>query len=120
MALKVGGGLNAGDMDREIVIQTAPSVQSASGESTFDWDNSDEETVFAEWLPAGTLEAWKAQQRLSSFVSGVFRIYDRDPRPTPDNTRILFDSKIFDIKPYIEIGRGEGLEIAVVAHGETP
>ena len=119
MALSLNGGLNAGDMDREIVIQKAVAIQTASGDPVFDWDHADEETVWAEWLPAGTLEAWKAQQRLSSYVSGVFRIYDRDPRPTPDDTRILFDDKVFDVKPYIEIGRGEGLEIAVVARGEA-
>lgn len=112
-------GLNAGQMDREITLQKAPVVQDPdSGEETFDWANADEATIWAEWLPAGTREAWRAQQRLGSYVEGVFRIYDRSPRPTPHDTRILFDGKIFDIQPYVEIGRGEGLEIPVIAHGE--
>ncbi len=110
--------LNAGDLDREIVLQTATKVQSDSGEEVFDWANATSDTIMAEWLPAGTREAWQAQQRLASYVDGVFRMYDRDPRPTPDDTRILFDGKVFDTKPYVEIGRGEGLAIPVIARGE--
>ena len=110
--------LSAGRMDRPIVLQKAPVVQSASGEETFDWANAETHTIWAEWLPAGTTEAMRAQQRLASYVDGVFRIYDRHPRPTPEDTRIVFDNRAFDIKPYIEIGRGEGLEIPVVARGE--
>jgi len=111
-------GLNAGDMDREILLQKAPRVQSTSGEEVFDWDNAEEDTIWAAWYPGGTTEAWRAQQRLASYVDGVFQIYDRSPRPTPDDTRILFDGRLYDIKPYREIGRGEGLEIPVVARGE--
>ncbi len=113
-----GAGINAGDLDREIQIQKAPIVQDDSGEPTFDWAHAYSQTVWAQWLPAGTKEAWQAQQRLASYVDGVFQIYDMDPRPTPNDTRILFDGRIFDVKPYIEIGRGEGLQIAVVARGE--
>ena len=111
-------GVNAGQLDREIVIQKAVLVQSESGEETFDWDHAESQTIWAQWLPAGTTEAWRAQQRLASYVDGVFRIYDMDPRPTPNDTRILFDGRIFDVKPYVELGRGEGLELAVVARGE--
>src|ERR1051325_5053766 len=108
-------GINAGRLDREIVLQTAELIQSESGETSLDWANADEETVWAQWLPGGTTEAWRAQQRLATTISGVFRIYDRDPRPTPENTRILFDGRLFDLMPYVEIGRGDGLEIPVVA-----
>lgn len=111
-------GLNAGQMDREIVFQKAPLVKSENYEEIIDWDNADETTVWAQWLPAGTRESWNAQQRLGSYVDGVFRVYDMSPRPTPHDTRIYFDGKYFDIRPYVEIGRGEGLEIPVVARGE--
>ncbi len=111
-------GLSAGLLDREIVIQKAPAVQSESGEQTFDWDHAEEEIVWAQWLPAGTTEAYRAQQRLGSNVEGVFRIYDMETRPTPNDTRILFDGRVFDTMPYVEVGRGDGLEIPVKAHGE--
>lgn len=113
-------GISAGRMDREITLQIAAKERDIDGAEVLAWppDGGTEEILWAEWLPAGTREAWQAQQRLSSFVEGVFRIYDIDPRPVPDASRILFDGRVFDLKPYIEIGRGEGLEIPVVAHGE--
>lgn len=109
---------NAGYMDREIVLQTATKTQDpVSGEELISWSGV---TVWAQWLPGGTREAWFAQQRLSAYVDGVFRIYDRQPRPTPEGSRIVFEDRVFDVKPPMEIGRGEGLEIPVVAHGERP
>lgn len=112
-------GLNAGDLDREILLQKAPVVQSESGETTLDWVNAEEQTIWAEWFPAGTTEAYRASQRLASYVDGVFRIYDMATRPTPHDTRIVFDGRLFDIRPYVEIGRGDGLEIPVTAHVES-
>ncbi len=114
----IDAGLNAGDLDRDIVIQTATAVQTPSGDPVFDWDHATTRNVFAQWFPEGTREAWLAQQRLESFVSGVFRIYDLDPRPGPDDSRILFEGKTYDLKPWVEIKRGTALEIAAVARGE--
>jgi len=112
-------GINAGALDREITLQTATKTQDTStGEELIDWDDLDE-ILWAQWLPAGTREAWQAQQRLSAFVDGVFRIYDTSPRPTPESSRVLFEGRVFDIKGVVEIGRGDGLELAVVAHGEA-
>lgn len=110
--------LNAGEMDREIVLQTATKTQDpSSGEELIDWDELDE-TIWAQWLPAGTRESWQAQQRLGSFVDGVFRIYDRSPRPTPADSRVVFEGREYDVKGVTEIGRGEGLELAVTARAD--
>lgn len=111
-------GLNAGELDREIVLQTATKTQdSASGEELVDWEAAEEETIWAQWLPAGSREAWQAQQRLSAYVDGVFRIYFRD-EPDPALNRIVFDGKTYDIKGSVEIERAEGWELAVVARNE--
>lgn len=107
--------MDPGRMDREIVLQTATKSQDEDGTELLTWSS---ETIWAQWLPGGTKEAYRAQQWLGSDVEGVFRIYDRTPRPTPDATRILFDGRIFDVGAYTEIGRGEGLELPVKAHGE--
>lgn len=115
---------NAGNMDRVIDLQTATKTQDpVSGEEILIWTS---EQLPAQWLPAGSREAWQAQQRLASYIDGVFRIYDHVPRPTPDDCRILFEDpelsgviRTFDVKPPMEINRGEGLEIPVVARGET-
>lgn len=112
-------GLNAGDLDRDIVLQTAAFTQDGAGQESPDWDNADEETICAQWLPAGSREAWQAQTRLSAYVDGVYRIYDRDPRPSPARCRIIgHDGRTYDIKPWIEIERNVGLDIPVVARAD--
>jgi head-tail adaptor len=112
-------GLSAGKLDREIVLQVASPTQSESGEVTFDWDHAESLTLWAEWLPRGTRETFRFE-REGSYIDGLFRVYDIVPRPTPDNTRILFEDRVFDVQGVTEIGRGEGLDLAVVAHGEAP
>jgi hypothetical protein len=110
-------GLSAGALDREVTLLVATKTQNAeTGEEVLTW--STEDVIWAQWLPVGTRETFHAQQRLGGYVDGIFRIYDRTPRPMPDTHRIVFDGKTFDLKPYIEIGRGEGLDIPATAHGE--
>ena len=113
-------GINAGACDREITLQTATKTQDPdTGEELIDWDDLDD-PIWAQWLPAGTREAWQAQQRLGAYIEGVYRIYDRSPRPTPESSRIIgHDGRTYDIKGVVEIGRGDGLDLAVVAHGEA-
>lgn len=114
-------GINAGLLDREITLITGVKTQdSGTGEEVIVWDASDAgaQVVWSQWLPAGTKEQWQAQQRLSAYVDGVLRLYDISPRPTPDGTRIRFQDRDFDVKGVVEIGRGEGYELAVVARGE--
>lgn len=110
-------GLNAGDLDREIVLQTASAVQSDSGEVTLDWDNATSETIWAEWLPGTTSESLLQQRQIGSYIDGVYRIYFRD-EPLPDRTRILDRGRIYDVKPAIEIERAVGWLVPVVARGE--
>ena len=113
-------GLSAGRLDREIVLQVATTtIQSTSGELTFDWPHATSHTLWAQWFPKGTRETFRFQ-REGSYIDGVFRIYDVSPRPTPENTRVLFEGRMFDVQGVTELGRGEGLDLAVAAHGEAP
>lgn len=111
--------INAGALDREIVLQTATKTQDVnSGEEVITWATSPV-TLWAQWLPAGTREAWRAQERLQSYIDGVYRIYYRDPAPTAAGSRIIgHDGRTYDVKPPIEIGRAEGWDVPVVARGE--
>lgn len=111
-------GVNAGDLDREVILQTATKTQDAdTGEEVIDWEAAESETMWAQWLPAGTREAWQASQRLSTYIDGVFRIYYRLPEPDAATNRIIFNGRTYDLKPAIEIERAEGWEIPVVARG---
>ena len=118
-------GLDCGLMTADIVLQTATkSLDAATNQEVLTWDPANDQALSAQWLPAGSTEAWQAQRRLETYVSGVFRIYDLDDvasRPAADNSRILFNGRIYDTKPYIEVfdeGMVVGLDIAVVARGE--
>jgi head-tail adaptor len=112
-------GLSAGLLDREIVLQTAATVQSDSGEVTYDWDRASSRHLFAAWFPKGTRETFR-YQREGSYIDGVFRVYEITPRPTPESSRIVFEGRVFDLQGVTELGRGEGLDLVVVAHGEAP
>jgi hypothetical protein len=114
-------------MTAEITLQTAALVQSESGETRLDWDHATCQVLWAEWQPRlrSFSESYSGPRNvLASTFDGVFRIYDFDTvedRPGPDNTRILWNGRIYDTLPYAEIyveGRVVGLEITVTAHGE--
>jgi hypothetical protein len=118
-------GLDPGLMTADIVLQTATkSLDPATNQEVLTWTPSTDQALCAQWLPAGSTEAWKAQQRLESYVSGVFRIYDLDTveaRPKADETRIVFNGRTYDTKPYLEVydgGMVVALDIPVVARGE--
>lgn len=107
-------GIQIGTRDRAIVMQTATETQDPNtGEVLIDWTVG-ARTVFAEWLPGSTREAWFAQRRLEAHVDGVFRV-PWMARPDPARTRILFQGLVYDVRPPVEIGRGIGWEIPVTA-----
>ncbi len=110
--------MNAGERDREIVLQTATTTQDAdTGEEVTDWDDADELVLYAQWLPGNTRESYFAQQRLAAHVDGVFRI-EYINRPSPGTNRIVWEDTTYDIKGVVEVGRREGWEIAVEARNE--
>ena len=113
----MSGLMPAGALNRTIVLRTLTKSQHpTNGQEIKTPDDGVE--LPALWLPAGTREAYQAQQRLGSYIDGVFRIRYRD-RPEPDANDIVWENRTYDIKPAIEIGFREGWEIPVVARGET-
>lgn len=114
--------MNAGELDREIVLVTATvTTDPVTGATGPDWSGASQQTVWAQWLPGSTREGFQAQRQIGSYIDGVYKVYDLDPRPSPDTTRIVgHDGRTYDLKPVIEDGRGEALLLPVVARGETP
>lgn len=112
--------IEAGLLDREITVQRATdSPDPVTGQDVSTWVS--DLPIRAQWLPGGTREAWQAQQRLGTTIEGVYEVYDMDPRPTPDTAQILgHDGRMYDVVGVVEIGRNEGLLIAVVARGNQP
>lgn len=110
--------MDAGDLDREIVLHTATtSTDATSGQEIQDWEET--ATIWAQWIPGTSTEAWRARQ-IHSEIEGVYKVYWRDDI-TPEGSRILgHDGRTYDVKAPIEDGRGDMLLIPVVARGETP
>lgn len=110
-------GVNVGDRDREIVLETGTkSRDTVNGEELIDWTLVDPVTLYAEWLPGNSVEAYRAQQRLEAYIEGVFRIEPID-RPDPASQRIVWEGRVYDIKGVTEIDRKDGWELAVVSRG---
>jgi len=108
--------MNAGDLDREIYLQRAVKTTNAeTGEEVIAYPTS--ERVWAQWLPGTTREGYLAAQRLEGTIDGVFRIYFRDDIAA-DTHRVVWNGRVFDLKPPAEIGYREGLELPVVARAE--
>lgn len=109
--------MNVGDRDREVVLQTGTKTRdSVTGEELIDWDLIDPLTLYAEWLPGNSIEAYRASQRLESYVEGVFRIEPID-RPDPASQRIVWEGRVYDIRGVVEVDRGDGWELAVSSRG---
>jgi head-tail adaptor len=106
--------LDAGLLDRQIILQTATvSEDTNTGQDVLTWD--DDLTIWARWLPGTARETWLASQ-IDATIEGIYQTYDISPRPTPDVSQIIgHDGRTYDVKGVTEIGRGEGLLIAVAA-----
>lgn len=108
--------IEPGDLDRRITLRTAVKTQDEDGAEIRTWGGDD--ILWAQWFPGGTRETWQAQQRLGSYIDGVYRIYFRDEPKADLNQIIGHDGRTYDIKPCIEIGRREAWDVPVVAKGE--
>lgn len=104
-------GLNAGDLDREIVLQTmARSQDTGTGEEVLTPVN---ETLWASWEPLRGSEKFLTEQQLAAHVDGKFCVYDLTTRPSAGTARVVFEGRTYDVQSVIEIGRGDGLELWV-------
>jgi SPP1 family predicted phage head-tail adaptor len=111
------GLIEAGLLDREIVLQTATESEDATtGQSLLTWAAT--ATIWAQWLPSGTREFWQARQ-IHSEIEGVYKTWYRSD-VLPDVSRLVgHDGRLYDIKPVVEVGRREGILIPVVSRGEA-
>lgn len=107
-----------GKLDREILLQTATvELDPDTNEQIRTWSD---EIIHAEWVPARTQELWRGELRQASYIDGTFKIHYREPRPSPESHQVVFDGRTYDIHGVTEIARKRGLELSVVARGETP
>lgn len=108
--------MDAGRLDRRIVLKTRKAGTNAFGEPVDEWDTL--ATVWANVVPVSDGERLRAGEtlaakrsrftiRYSSAVSGI------DPRD-----QLVYDGRTYDIDGVKEIGRREMLEITASARAE--
>lgn len=99
--------MNAGSLDRRIIVQVKTETQSRSGAVTETWANS--LNIAAAFEPLGSREFPLNQKRYSE-TTARFRIRYRTGI-TPDRHRISYNGQIWNIRPPLMIGRKVALEI---------
>ena len=109
--------LNAGDLDRRIVIQRPTETRSAplfEPIQTF----ATYATVWASKRPATAKEIIKARE-MGAEIDTVFEVrFSNDVRLTDPTFRVVHDGITHEIKGVMEIGRREGLMLLCVARNE--
>ena len=106
--------MRAGRLDRMVIIQRKTVVQDDHGEEIETWTNLD--TVWAGRRDLRGKEFFAAQQENAS-ISAVFTLRYRNDI-TPDDHRISYEGRIYDIKSVIELCKNVGLELMVEARAE--
>jgi SPP1 family predicted phage head-tail adaptor len=102
--------MNAGTMDRRVIIQAKTVVVNNLGEPVETL--VDVVTVWANKRNLTARERFTAQQRLAE-VDTVFRIHYRTD-VTP-RTVVVCEGVTYDVQAVLEIGRREGLELQTTA-----
>lgn len=111
-------GLNAGSLDRRIVIQRASLARDAMNSQVATWNPI--ATVWAKAEPIQDGERLRAGETLASkkyrfTIRWAVTVSQVDPRD-----RVVFEGRTYDVNGVKEIGRRVGLEITATARAETP
>jgi len=108
--------MDAGPLDRRIVIQRASTSTDAFNEpvETF----ADLATVWASAKPVRDSERLANGQTLADISYRFVIRYSSTVADVNPKDRITFDDRTFDINAVKEIGRREGLEITATARAE--
>lgn len=110
-------GLNAGDLDREVVIQQLTESAGSSGFPVESWSALD--TVWMEKMEVRGSERFRAAQ-LSAPIETRWQMQYRDDMDpdlvdVPKKRRLLYQGRSYDITSATEIGRQEGIELMTLA-----
>lgn len=108
--------LNAGDLDRRIIIQRATSTRDEYNAEVQTWGNLASRAASYEPLTDG--ERAQASE-ISAAASARFRIrWSADLADLNPKDRLMFEGKVHDIEHVKEIGRRVGLEITTAARAD--
>lgn len=109
-------GLDAGALDRRIVIQRATVTRDAMNEQVQTWA-----TLGAVWASATPVRDGErfADGEVRSLITMRFQVrWSQRIASLDERDRIVFDGRTYDIHGVKEIGRRVGLEISAAARSE--
>ena len=110
--------MRAGKLDRRVTIQTRSVVRNGVGEEIETWATLAE--VWAGIEPQNVAQRFAANQ-LYAQVNQVFRIrwYEWGSTLDPNQHRLTYRGRVYDIHGAFEIGRREGLHILTAAREDN-
>lgn len=110
--------MRAGKLDRRVTIQVRSVAQNSVGEEVESWGTLAE--VWAGIEPQQAIQRFAVNQLLSE-VSQVFRVrwYEWGSTIDPNQHRLVYRDRVYDIQGVFEIGRREGLQIACKARQDN-
>lgn len=104
------GTLNAGDLDRRIILQRYGIARNADNEPVETW-TPDASPVWASWRRASARETL-ASAEINATATDVFEIrYSSAVSTINPKDRLSYQGQVYDIQAVAEIGRREGLRI---------
>jgi SPP1 family predicted phage head-tail adaptor len=108
--------MDAGKLDRRIVIKTRKAGTNAFGEPVDQWSTL--ATVWASVVPVKDGERWRAGETLASKLCRFTIRYSAAVAGVDPRDQIEHDGRTWDIQGIKELGRREMLEITAAARAE--
>lgn len=110
--------MDAGRLDRRIVLRRATSTTDAFNEPVLSWATL--ATVSAKVEPVSDSEQWRAGETLSAKLTRFTIRYSTTVASVDPRDRIQYSGREWDIQGVKELGRRQFLEITAAARAETP
>lgn len=110
--------MDAGQLDRRIVLSRATSTVNAFNEPVYSWSTL--ATVWAQMVPVNDAERMRAGETLANMQARFTIRWSATTATVDPRDRLTFNGREYDINGVKLIGRNKYVEITATARAETP
>ena len=110
--------MDAGRLDRRIVLSRATSTVNGFNEPVYSWATL--ATVWAQMVPVNDGERMRAGETLANIQARFTIRWSATTATVDPRDRLTFNRREYDINGVKLIGRNEYIEITATARAETP
>ena len=110
--------MDAGRLDRRIVLKRASSTLNGFNEPVYSWATL--ATVWAQMVPVNDGERMRAGETLADMQARFIIRWSAKAATVDPRDRLTFNEREYDINGVKLIGRNEYIEITATARAETP